>query len=149
MIPTSLVFMAHPVAPYRRKIDTGSDVASRRYWGERTHILTITTAKNLARAKRWLRALQDAFPTTAIIAPWITVCEIYDDANPDDRAENLLRGCYVLGRCDAIVLVGGRISNGMRIEMDHAILAGLNVYDLTHLGMDPPNETLLRATVQI
>ncbi len=149
MTPTTLVYLAHPVAPYQRKLDTGSDAASIRYWGSGEHFHTVTTATNLRNAKRWLKALQDANPHAAVIAPWITECEIWDDANPEERATGLLKCCYVIARCDSIVLVGGRISNGMGIESNHAILSGVRVYDLTHLGQDPPNQILLKATVTL
>ncbi len=108
MKPTSMVYMAHPVA---------GDVAA-----------------NLAKAKQWLRALQDANPTTVIIAPWITSCEIYDD-DPEQRAAGILRSCYAIEKCSAIILVGGGISVGMEIEMECAIRAGVFVYDLTELSI--------------
>lgn len=132
MTPTALVYMTHPVAPYNLYTLDYPQV-------KETH----TTLQNLASAKRWLRALQDANPNVVVIAPWVTACEIYDDANPEERAEGLLRACYVVGRCDAIVLVGGRLGNGMMVERDHAIVSGVSVYDLTHMGADPPNARAL------
>lgn len=96
---------------------------------------------NLARAKRWLRWLEENYPI-AIVASWITECEVWDDNNPEQRAAGLERDKAVLERCDGIVLVGGRISNGMAIERAHAESKGLPVTDMTGLGAEPPRGTI-------
>ena len=109
-------------------------------------------AANLARAKRWLKALQDANPHVVMIAPWIGMIEaagLQNDDDPELRAIGLMRDCYVIGRCDAIVLVGGRISSGMKIELYHASKVGSLVMDLTHLGDEPPSQAQIKASAQL
>lgn len=116
MTPTGLAYMAHPVASYT--------LYHPQLKGKHT------IKENLARAKRWLKALQDANPHAVVIAPWITNAEVYGQ-NPEDRAANLLRDCYVIGRCDSIVFVGGRMSEGMQIEAEAAEGYGMPMFDLT------------------
>lgn len=147
MTPTALAYMTHPVAPYTVDAPQGTS-ALRRYWGPDAKI-TISTAINLFIAKRWLRALQDANPHVVIIAPWITVCEIYDDANPEERATGLLRDCYVVARCDILVLVGGRIGNGMQIEAEAAESAGIPIFDMTDLGREPLDSLLPQMLIAV
>ncbi len=98
---------------------------------------------NLARAKLWLKYATEHFTyfcgePVAVIAPWITDCEIWDDSNPEERAAGLARCRAVLERCDAVCLVGGRISDGMRMEYFHATENHMTVADLTYLGPLPP-----------
>ncbi len=94
---------------------------------------------NLARAKLWLKWLTESRERpTAVIAPWITECEIWDDSNPSDREIGLSRCRAVIERCDEVYLVGGRISGGMDMERRHAVYHQLTVIDLTHMGTLPP-----------
>jgi hypothetical protein len=108
----NLIFMAHPV---------GGDVSA-----------------NLARAKRWLRWLQDKLPDDSIIAPWISYCEVHDDADPVERERGIRRNLALIERCDRVVLVGGRISEGMQREAVHAAAFGAAVVNWSHLGGEPP-----------
>lgn len=102
---------------------------------------------NLDRAMRWLAWLRRSFPETTFIAPWIAaVLSGEDDANPVQREAGLVDDCAVVERCDGIVLVGGRISERMRREMEHGIQNGhryqgsriesFKVYDLTPTRID-------------
>ncbi len=94
---------------------------------------------NLAKAKRWVRWLEEThLPHVAINAPWITECEIWDDDDPQQRADGMARDREIMIRCDLIILAGGKISNGMAGELRAAKLAGMEVIDLTHLGEEPP-----------
>ncbi len=95
---------------------------------------------NLARAKRWLKWACLSFPDDEVIAPWITECEIFDDADPEQREQGLQRCERVVERCHVLILVGGRISSGMQREADAARAARYRtrVIDLTHLGDEPP-----------
>ncbi len=91
--------------------------------------------ENLARAQRWLRYLnRKHFPVNVFVAPWIEWC-IAVPETPENRAAGLAMDIAEVARCDAIWLVGGRISDGMRTEMAHAKV----VVDLTHLGDEPPS----------
>ena len=58
------------------------------------------------------------------------------------RARGLTDDLAVGERCDAIGLVGGRVSSGMALERDHAAKARLIVVDLTGQGEEPPGDAL-------
>ena len=89
---------------------------------------------NLQRVRRWYFWLVSEFPRNAYICQWVIECELLDDADPEVRAAALERDCAIVKRCDAVVLVGGHISPGMRQEAD----AGRAVLDLTPIGDEPP-----------
>jgi hypothetical protein len=94
---------------------------------------------NLARALRWLKWLSSGCPSVAFVAPWIAnIMSGEDDSDPAARARGLEHDVAIVKRCDWIVLVGGRISNGMNVEKVVAQDWGLWVADLTHLGDEPP-----------
>lgn len=114
--PWAVLYMAHPVA---------GDVPA-----------------NLARAKRWLRWLRRAMPDAVVVAPWLHDLEVLeeDDNDPHVRATGLRRDCAVVSRCDGLVLVGGRVSSGMREERDTAEAQSKLVLDLTGMGNEPPGE---------
>jgi hypothetical protein len=56
-----------------------------------------------------------------------------------DRALGLARDEAVVARCDLLVLVGGRVSEGMARERAAAKSASRAVLDLTSLGEEPPS----------
>jgi len=91
---------------------------------------------NICRAKRWLKWLYTAFPEDVVIAPWLTdATVIYLMADDDIGREKILRRCEaVAALCDAVLLVGGKVTEGMRREAD----ACLVVRDMTRLGDEPP-----------
>lgn len=75
---------------------------------------------NIDRAMCWLAWLRRSFPETTFIAPWIvSVLAGADDTDPAQREAGIADDCAVIERCDGIVLVGLRISEGMRREMEH------------------------------
>lgn len=112
-VPRQVWYMAHPV---------GGDVTG-----------------NLERADRWLTFLRRGFPDIAVIAPWIASIKAGEnDADPEQRERGLLDAVAVCGRCDAIVLTGGRVSAGMEREARAARNAGATVMDMTWLGVEPP-----------
>ncbi len=94
---------------------------------------------NLARAMRWLRWLRARDTDAVYIAPWIaSILSGEDDSDPAQR-ERGLRDCVaVVSRCDAVVLVGGRVSSGMQREREAIEAKGGVVIDLTYLGEEPP-----------
>jgi hypothetical protein len=99
---------------------------------------------NLARALRWLRYLSAEVGGTAFIAPWIAaLMSGEDDSDPEVRARGLAHDVTVVKRCDCLVLVGGRVSQGMAMERDAMITTGGKVLDLTHLGEEPPRKVPL------
>lgn len=108
-----IVYIAHPLnAPTREGID-----------------------QNRANASKWVAwaANQGVAP----IATWITLSGEWPET-AENRERGLLIDCALVERCDAVWLVGGRISTGMQIESDHARLIGKSVVDLTHYGALPP-----------
>jgi hypothetical protein len=97
-------------------------------------------AANLARALRWLRWLVDHCPRWAIAAPWIAYAQALDDTVPEHR-ERAMRDCLAWASDEElIILVGGRVSDGMQQELDTAAAEGATVCDLTFLGEEPPTE---------
>jgi hypothetical protein len=93
---------------------------------------------NLARAKRWVRWIESTYPDVAVVAPWIVACEIWDDADPAQREAGMMRDLAVIGRCDELWLVGGRLSAGMEIEMKHAFSRSIPCWTMFSLGEEPP-----------
>lgn len=87
---------------------------------------------NLAEARRWIRWLYDHVPGIAIVATWITECEVFDEGNPEHRKLGLRHDLAVLERCNAILLVGPKLSTGMQAELLHAEAFRLHI--LTFIG---------------
>lgn len=97
-----------------------------------------STEDNLARAKRWLRWLARTFTDIDTVAEWIPWVEVLDDSNPIERARGLALGEEMAKRLDGLWLVGGRISNGMKMAITVAVEHKKTVFDLTTLGDEPP-----------
>jgi hypothetical protein len=96
---------------------------------------------NLLRAKRWMRWIEETQPI-AVNASWILECEIWDDAKPEEREAGLQRDIANIRRCDEIWAVGGRISEGMKVEITAAAEYGIPLLDLTLAGDEPPDEVI-------
>lgn len=99
------VYMAHPV---------GGDVEG-----------------NLERARAWYKFLIECNPDMAFSAQWMVEVTLWDDANPAQREAGLLRCMNDVERCDALILVGRKVSTGMARERDHAKAFKLQVIDWT------------------
>jgi hypothetical protein len=95
---------------------------------------------NLARARRWYRWLQWAAPDCAIVCQWLTAIEVLgeNDADPVQRERGIRRSELVAQRCDGVLLVGGRVTEGLRREAAACVLGGGGVHDFTYLGDEPP-----------
>jgi len=91
--------------------------------------------RNRANAARWVAWV--AAQGYAPVATWITLSGQWEETE-ESREFGLLIDCTLVERCDAVWLVGGRISSGMRREADHALAHGIPVVDLTHYGALPP-----------
>jgi hypothetical protein len=106
------------------------------------HALAGDVEANLARAKRWLAFFAASVPDdVVVIAPWIAHVEAVGSDGDEEQRERGLRGdCAVVARCDALLLVGGRISSGMAREALAAAEALVDVRDLTYLGDEPPDD---------
>ncbi len=73
----------------------------------------------------------------ATVADWVVMSTVLEET-PANRAMGIECDLALIERCDAIVLVGTRISAGMQIEADHARKLGKPVVDLTVLGIRCP-----------
>lgn len=116
-----ILYMAHPVA---------GDVSD-----------------NIARALRWLLWLRRRYTRPAIIAPYIAnILAGEDDADPAQRARGLEDNCELVAAISVwragsgVILVGGRLSDGMRIEGNATLGLGQPVYDMLELGREPPDD---------
>lgn len=113
-----LLYVAHPVAPTADEL-TGAFRwnSGIRHPASAEEITPFVVKKNIDRAMQWLSWLRRSFPETTFIAPWIaSIMAGEDDSDPK---AGLVDCCAVVERCDGIVLVGDRISSGMRREMEH------------------------------
>lgn len=90
---------------------------------------------NLKRAKAWLKFMVDGNPWVAFNTQWIVECELWDDADPEQRRQGLKRCLAAVERCDELWMVGPRISDGMQMERQHAKAFGLRIVDYTHAGL--------------
>lgn len=111
-VVSRLIYMAHPL---------GGDVSG-----------------NLERAKAWLRYLTEGNPWVAFACQWVVECEIWDDADPEERRKGIGRCLAMVERCDELWLVGPRVSSGMAREAAHAKEFGVQVVDFTLAGLELP-----------
>lgn len=148
-----LIYMAHPLAPSSEELDGAKD--QRCDFPSRDTAMLVALRANINRALRWLAWLREHFPEVTFIAPWIAMVQSLDGSvGAAEREAGLRDDCTVVERCDGIVLCGGRISIGMRREMEHGVKADqgicealsvghgpvashFTVYDLTPLGSEP------------
>lgn len=94
-------------------------------------------AANLERARRWFPWLVRQHPDDALLAPWMTYCQVLDET-PENRARGMRDDLEVLRHCDGIALVGGILSPGMAGELTLAHARQMTVFDYLHLGPEPP-----------
>lgn len=133
-----LWYVAHPVHPTEEKLFEARQIGYEiGYEQTEEEYRRMIVRDNVAGGKAWLRWLSDRYPALTFVAPWIASLDGGggDDLDPERRARGL-RDCRVTIRaCAGMVLVGGRVSAGMRDEMSCAA----SVVDLTHLGENPPD----------
>lgn len=95
---------------------------------------------NRARGARWVAwAAGQGF---APVATWIPMSAVLAETE-QNRALGLRVDVELVSRCDAVWLVGGRVSAGMKHEADHARGLGIPVIDLTYLGPEPPSGSVV------
>lgn len=95
---------------------------------------------NAARARRWLAWLMAMEPDHAICAPWLAFDEVMAvDAGPEYHARCLRDDVAIVSKLNRIILCGGRVSAGMRAELDAVIAGGGVIVDLIDLGDEPPD----------
>ena len=76
-------------------------------------------AANLAAARAWLRFLIDACPDVAFCVSWLPYLDVLEDSGAN-RERGLRDDCEMVRRCDAVLMVGPRVSDGMRREAKSA-----------------------------
>ena len=119
-----LVYLAHPLG-------------AKRHDGSVDHLGIL---QNIEQAKRWFKwACDNYWPDYAFNATWIMNCEVYNDANAEDRERGMQRNYAHIQHCDELWLLGPRISQGMEDEARFARRCLLPVYNLTSemLGTRP------------
>lgn len=105
-----LVYLAHPV---------GFDSEERK--------------KNLKNACLWFKFFMNN-TDWAFCVPWyIYVTNLDESWRTRAMRDDLIN----LERCDAIVLTGGRLSDGMKKELGLAEICGQKVFDLISVGYSP------------
>lgn len=144
----AVLYVAAPLRPTEEEIERVRDGAARPdLWTEAARTQAALSS-NIDRAMRWLAWLRRSFPETTFIAPWIVeILSGADDPDPAQREAGMQGNFAVIERCDGIVLCGGRISEGMRREMEHGKARYMTqeapnyfeVYDMTGCGTDPPD----------
>jgi len=74
------------------------------------------------------------------MAPHLLIPAFLDDMNPEERQTGIELGMDWLMDCDELWVIGDRISEGMEIEIDTALDAGIPVIRIGFVG--DPIETL-------
>lgn len=99
---------------------------------------------NAFKTINWIKHFTKRFPQYVFVAPWVAEVLAFANENSDktfyDRV--LEDDCHVVRRLDGIVLVGGRISDGMGRELKAAREAGKKVFD--HHGAVTPMDHEMR-----
>lgn len=104
-------------------------------------------AQNRLFGSHWSAWLSQRF-AVACIADWIHMSSVLEETT-ENRTMGLDCDLSLIERCDVLVLVGTRISTGMRIELEHAKKLGKPVIDLTVLGIRcPTHETRVGAIAE-
>ncbi len=90
---------------------------------------------NVYKTVAWIRYLVEADPTRIYHAPWLAQVMAFPDT---EGGQNYLpfERCLAddkesLARCDEIILVGGRRSPGMQVELDEAKRLKLRITDMS------------------
>lgn len=99
------------------------------------HRISGDVERNLRKAKSWRRRLQLEYQHACIIAPWIEELHVFDENDPEHRANGLARCAEVVGRCDALFVIGVEFSAGINREIASAMKAKIPVYTVVERGI--------------
>jgi hypothetical protein len=78
------------------------------------------------------------------VNPWYTFIKLYPNVkSPEDIEQFLKEDCAVLERLDGVVLVGHKLSDGMRRELNHALSNDLDI--VNYIGI--PDNVIAKATL--
>ncbi len=98
---------------------------------------------NVANALNWIKWLSLNVPERIYIAPWIAEVQAHqsegEDIDPAFYDRVLADDCTIVRRCDGILLVGGKVSRGMGLELMAARDSNGFVQDQSH-WREPPRE---------
>jgi hypothetical protein len=141
-----IVYLAHPVAPtgaeYNEALaELGRD-ARHRTQPEAARALCVK--RNVDSAYVWFRWVVENAPNWDVTMPWAPYIHSWGDDGGPRRAADLQKMVRIAARHDAIVLCGGRVSEGMAVERNGLIRAGKAYVDLSDLGPTPPAPDVLR-----
>lgn len=88
--------------------------------------------ENLTDAKQcYLWASNTYWGTHTFHAMWIINCEVYNDADEEERLMGMSRNFENIKRCDELWLFGPRVSTGMYEEAVFACVNNKTVFDIT------------------
>lgn len=93
-----------------------------------------TLAGNLAQAKLWYRDLSACYRNRVFVADWILHVEAFAGTKDDDLAMRQLgmrRNFFQIQFCLEFWMVGHRMGDGMRAELETAVSRRLSVIDWT------------------
>jgi hypothetical protein len=103
--------------------------------------------QNRRRAAEWCVWLCQHFEV-ATVADWIVLSSVLEET-PETRALGIDCDLTLIPRCDLLVLVGLRISDGMRQEIGVARAHGVPVIDLTVFGGAPVDYLATRVAAML
>lgn len=95
------------------------------------HPVTGNPRGNCLKAIDWIHWLTLQHPDKVFVAPWVAEVLAFanENADPSFYARVLADDQDVVRHLDGILLVGGRVSTGMQLELDAALAAGKKVVD--------------------
>lgn len=165
-----VLYVAHPVAPSEGEIldrlpgdsaIVGVSAWTKIYPEDVKRTTAAAALENVKRAGRWLQWLRREFRETTFIAPWMTsILTGDDDSDPAQREAGIVDCCATVERCDGIVLIGPRISSGMRRETEAGLTNGYDdsgvepeqtfeVHDLTCYGWKDPSDVIVDGMLHV
>lgn len=105
----------------------------------------VDRATNIVNARKWLAWLSQVFENVVFSANWILIAQEWSEEL--GRKRGLEIDLEHVERADLLFLVGGKVSPGMKEELDHAAKEGVHIVDLTFLGWSAPaNDELHHVT---
>ena len=109
------------------------------------HPVTGDPLGNCIKAEAWIRWLTLNVPEHIFTAPWVAEVRAFADENalPEFYDRVLADDQEVVRHCDGILLVGGKVSKGMQLELDAAMECPERTIIDWHYMMTPADVGLL------
>lgn len=86
---------------------------------------------NCMKVVRWVKWLTEHDPTRVYIAPWVAEVLAFPSATPEVYERALQDDEEVIAHLDGIIMVGGKVSSGMKREWDRAMREHLYGVDMS------------------